>query len=176
MLKHFRSILARLQEIERRQAGDGVRGKISHVDAANHRYRVEIGTDPDGNPVYSPWRPNEQQSGALKGHTPMVVGQQVIMDSPSGDIEQAVIKPGQWDNANPSPSSDGASNTWTFGSGNVTWSDSAITITVGGVTAVLSGAGLEVTGGDVVHDGKSIGATHKHLDVMPGSAKTGVPE
>ena len=51
----------------------------------------------------------------------------------------------------------------------------AFRITVGGVSVVISEAGLEVTGGDVIHNGKSIGSTHTHTGVAPGSSNTGVP-
>lgn len=51
----------------------------------------------------------------------------------------------------------------------------AFNITIGSVTVVISAAGLEVTGGDVIHNGKSIGSTHTHTGVETGSGSTGQP-
>lgn len=50
-----------------------------------------------------------------------------------------------------------------------------LTITIGGVSVVVSDAGVTITGGRVEHDGKNIGSTHRHSDVTPGSSPTGDP-
>jgi hypothetical protein len=51
----------------------------------------------------------------------------------------------------------------------------SVTLTAGGVTLKVSSAGVEITGGQVKHDGKDIGKTHKHSGVQAGAAQTGVP-
>lgn len=44
--------------------------------------------------------------------------------------------------------------------------------TVGGVTWSLTAAGLEQTGGTVIHDGKNIGSTHTHGGILVGGMNT----
>jgi len=45
----------------------------------------------------------------------------------------------------------------------------------GGVNVTINGAGLSITGGDVTHNGVSIGDTHVHTGVIPGGSNTGEP-
>lgn len=72
---------------------------------------------------------------------------------------------------------DQSGNRFIIGAGGIISMHAAIAfnITIGGVTVVISAAGLEVTGGDVVHNGKSIGSTHTHTGVETGSGSTGQP-
>ncbi|GJD65180.1 phage baseplate assembly protein domain-containing protein [Methylobacterium frigidaeris] len=49
-------------------------------------------------------------------------------------------------------------------------------IAVGGVTLTVTKDGLDIRGGKVTHDGKNIGADHKHGGVEAGSANTDVPQ
>jgi phage gp45-like len=46
---------------------------------------------------------------------------------------------------------------------------------VGGVTMILTGDGLAITGGRVTHDGRSIGSDHIHGGVVPGGGTTDIP-
>lgn len=176
LLKAFRALLSRVHELERRVGADKWEGVVSHVDADRQMYRQALGEDPDGNPVYGPWVRNPQMSGALKGHVPMTVGQPSIMELSGGDMQQGTIRPGQWNDDNPSPNSAGDENTWTFGAVRVDLTASGLTLTVGGVTYVFDGNGFVQTGGVQEHDGKNVGSDHKHLDVTSGGDKTGVPE
>jgi len=45
----------------------------------------------------------------------------------------------------------------------------------GGVSMTMSGGGLAITGGTVTHNGKNIGDTHIHTDVVPGGGVSGPP-
>lgn len=173
LIKALRSVLSRLHEIERRVGADKWEGKVSHAEG--NRYRVEMGTDPDGNPVYSPWARNPQMSGALKTHTPMTVGQPAILEVTSGDIQQSTIRPGQWSDDNPAPNDAGDENTVTFGNVTINLLASGVTMSVGGVTFVWDGSGFHQTGGEQNHDGKNVGSDHKHKDVLAGPDKTGEP-
>lgn len=65
--------------------------------------------------------------------------------------------------------------TLTVGGGVVTTKDGEITLTAAGVTLKVSSAGVEISGGNVTHDGTNIGKTHKHSGVQAGSAQTGTP-
>lgn len=48
-------------------------------------------------------------------------------------------------------------------------------IQVGGVNFTISSSGVNITGGQVTHNGRNIGSTHKHGDVEPGIGQTGTP-
>lgn len=50
----------------------------------------------------------------------------------------------------------------------------SLTVKVGGMTCVIDGAGVTVTGGDVVADGISL-KTHKQSGVVPGGGLSDVP-
>lgn len=73
------------------------------------------------------------------------------------------------------PSSDGSASVFKFGAVTITVTSSIAKIVAGGLTVEISGAGFAITGGDVTHDGKDIGATHKHDGVTSGSDETGTP-
>ena len=51
----------------------------------------------------------------------------------------------------------------------------SVTFTCGGTTVVIDAGGVTVTGGKVKHDGKNIGSTHRHTDVLSGPGNTGLP-
>lgn len=63
----------------------------------------------------------------------------------------------------------------TAGTCTFTLTPSGVVIKIGGVTVTINGAGLKVTGGDVVHNVLTIGDTHVHGGVAPGGSNTGVP-
>lgn len=52
----------------------------------------------------------------------------------------------------------------------------SVTFTVQGIKVVISGSGVDITGGNVTHNGKNIGATHVHIDVVPGGGLSGPPK
>lgn len=150
-------------------------GKVTDVDANQHLYRQEIGIDENGQPIKSPWRPYSQHAGALKLHSPPSVGQQMLLISPDGDIEQGIGIPYGWSDANPSPSTDANSIVSTFGDVKESNDGEAYVRTIKGVAYSFSASGLDVKGGKVTHDGKDIGSDHTHSGVQPGGGNTGTP-
>ncbi|NTF32298.1 phage baseplate assembly protein domain-containing protein [Rhizobium skierniewicense] len=52
---------------------------------------------------------------------------------------------------------------------------SAFQVRKGGVSMTISADGVDIQGGTVKHNGKDIGATHRHTGVTSGSSQTGVP-
>jgi len=169
------SVFERLHDHDRRLAASNLRGKVTHVDAEKGLARFEMGKDEDGNPVLSPWLPQAQHAGGLKGHFPLTVGQTVSMSAAAGDVEQGALSPFHWSDANPSPSSSGAENVVTFGNVTLTLAEGSLVASCGGVSVTISASGLHVTGGDVKHDGKSIGKSHAHTGVAPGGGLSGPP-
>ncbi|WP_311276168.1 hypothetical protein [Methylobacterium sp. WCS2018Hpa-22] len=65
--------------------------------------------------------------------------------------------------------------TGTVGKGTMTLKGDTFTVKIGGVTLKVSGDGLEIDGGEVKHNGHSIGDDHKHRNVMTGAAISGPP-
>lgn len=171
----LRSIFERLQEHERRIGGHEWRGKVKEVDPAKQIVRISLGKDDDGGEVLSPWLPYKQTAGAMKFHNPPSVGQVMAIRSEAGDIEQGLAEPYRWNDENVSPSDDGETHKLTFGDVTITITSASVQVQVGGVTHTISAEGLKTTGGRIEHDEKNIGSTHRHEDVMPGSALTGVP-
>lgn len=171
----LRQLLDRVVEAERRGAAQEMRGKVTDVDATKARARIELGKDEDGQPVKSPWIPYKQIAGALKIHQPPTVGETMTLRSASGDVEQGVLEAFHWSDDNPANSTDAQSNVMTFGDCKVTIGTSSIEVEVGGVKATFSGSGFEVTGGEVKHNDKDIGDTHKHSGVISGGDDTGPP-
>lgn len=172
----FGAIFERLQEVNRRIAGSAMMGKVTHVDTAKKRARIEIGKDDDGNPVLSPWRPYAQTSGALKLHNPPSVGQPMRISSANGDIQQGYIEPLQWSDDNPSPSDQGDEHVLTFGSVAVRLRGSEVLLVIAGVSYKWDGSGFHQVGGEIRHNEKIIDDTHTHGGIMPGGASTDVPD
>ncbi len=169
-------LASRVAEIERRLAGAMRHGRVAEVDTKRHRMRLDFGPahGTDGR-FLSPWLPYGQMAGALKVYTPPAVGQQYTALSPSGDFQQAVAMPLTWSDANPSPSSDPEENVVTYGNVRMTLRDDLVQIQVGGVTFKMTSSGIDITGGHICHDGHDIGSTHRHIEVWPGPAVSGVP-
>ena len=165
-------------------------GPVTDVDGAKHRIRMRIGGT-DAAPMKSPWIPYSQIAGDLQSHSMPSVGQQMTMIAPDGDFDQAFALPLTWSNAVPSPSTDPAvdvdvrgttkdtrtasSRTIEVGGASFKIEDGKITLSVGGVTWTLSGAGEATQGGQVTHNDLDVGATHIHGGVTPGGANTGIP-
>jgi hypothetical protein len=57
----------------------------------------------------------------------------------------------------------------------MTLSNGSLTIHAAGITVELTGNGVSITGGEVRHDGRNIGATHTHGGVLVGTQSTDVP-
>ena len=190
-MRELVELASRVADLERRFSGVLRHGTVHEVDPAKAIVRVKYGEDAEGKPFLSPWLPYAQIAGALKIHTPPTVGQQMTSIAPSGDWMQAVALPMHWSDQNKSPSSNGDENVLTYGNVRATIKNDLVRvvvggctlevtgahvkITVGGVTHVIDGSGITTTGGRIEHDGKNIGSTHKHDEVMPGSGLTGHP-
>lgn len=64
-----------------------------------------------------------------------------------------------------------------FGQGGIAVASAkGLTVTVGNVSFAITGAGVDISGGRVRHNGHSIGSDHKHTEVAPGGALSGPPQ
>ncbi len=172
----FRSILAKLAEIERRIAGTDIRGRVTDVDAEKAKARIMIGEDEDGKPVKSPWLPYTQKAGAMKIHSAPSVGEIMAARSSDGDLEQGVLEPFHWSEDNKAPSKNKDEHILKFGDVELTITASGVSATIGGVSFSFTGSGFSQDGGTLIHDNKNIGSDHKHTDVTPGGGLSGNPQ
>lgn len=176
LANEFRALAAGLQEQSRRMAGVEMRGKVKQVDPKKALVRIEIGKDPEGGPVLSPWVPYKQTAGALKLHTPPSVGQVMVIRSETGDVEQGLAEPFRWSEANNAPSTSGDEHVLTFGANvKVTLKSDSLSFKVGSVELRISEEGAEIFGGKVEHNGHDIGDSHRHPGVERGGAITDPP-
>jgi hypothetical protein len=168
-------LIERLVDHERRIGASGTSGKVTDVDPAKGLARIEIGKDSEGNSVKGPWQPYAQTAGGLKLHSPPAVGQTMMIAAPSGDIEQGVLSPLHWSDANQSPSDDGDKHVLTIGGVTISLAGDGLTISVGGTTYSFTSAGSSQIGGFVKHDGVNIGKDHVHEGVESGNNLSGTP-
>jgi phage baseplate assembly protein V len=183
-----------LPDMERRTANAIRYGRIMAVDYANARVRVKSG---DIESAWLPWSTG-RASGAKRRWDPPEVGEQVVMLSPGGDMRQAVVLTGVFQQSAGAPSDSADKDTTVYGDGTVVEYDrgsrtllvnfggtsitarpAAITLTVGGVSLAVSASGVAITGGMVTHNGTNIGDTHTHEgspSAPPGPrSNTGAP-
>ncbi|QUS57354.1 phage baseplate assembly protein V [Pseudovibrio brasiliensis] len=195
----FAELHFEVAEIKRRLASRTREGVITEVDAAKGKARVRL-TDSDS-PMLTGWLPwTEPASGANKTHNPPSVGQQVTINSESGDLTDARIGAALPSEGNPRPSAKGddyvlaqvgATKIIISGGGEqlklsvgnaaITLVDGQMTFSVAGTSITLSPSGITTTGdvdlngGYVKSEGTTIDHTHIHSGVTPGPSKTGAP-
>jgi len=174
-MREIVELAARIAELERRFSGMMRHGTVEEVDTSKHRVRLKFGTDVEGRPFLSPWIPYAQMAGALRAHVPPSVGQQFTLMAPAGDWQQGVAVPFTWSNQNPAPSESGDENVLTYGDVRMTLKDGLVEIKAGGVAINFTSDGVAISGGEVSHDGKNIGATHTHGGVALGTSETEAP-
>lgn len=156
-MKMLIELLARAAQNDLRVANAKSYGRVTDVGTGARigMIRVEMGENEDG-PVKSPWIKWGQAAGALKLHSLPSVGQQVTLDCPNGDWEQATASPFTWSDDNPSPSGQINEHVLTFGSVRLTIRGQQTLIEVGGakidatsakVEMSLGGRSVEIAGG-----------------------------
>lgn len=184
LTSHMLHLYQRVQSLEQREAGSQRPGTVAEVSADGARYRVRIGGT-DAEPYLSPWIPQAQSAGALKGHTPATVGQQVQVLAPAGDLRRAFFVPFTWSDANAAPSNSATENVWTFGQFRAELRSGEYVVTVPKfritgdveITGDMTLTGnADFAGGRVTSNGHRIDGTHKHHGIQRGSARTDPPE
>jgi phage baseplate assembly protein V len=102
-----------LPDMERRIANAIRYGTIMAVDLAKRRVRVKSG---DIESTWLPWPAGRAGAGKRRWDPPEV-GEQVVMLSPSGDLRQAAVIPGLYQDTHDSPSSSADKDHVTYGDG-----------------------------------------------------------
>lgn len=90
-------------------------GTIMAVDLAKRRVRVKSG---EIETTWLPWPAGRAGAGKRRWDPPEV-GEQVVMISPGGDMRQARVIPGIYQDAHDAPTSDGNKDHATYGDGTV---------------------------------------------------------
>lgn len=164
-------------ELRRRQSQMLRRGTVHAIRAGGNEVQIKLGTDDDGQPILTPWLPVSGGNGAgAKTRHAYTVGEHVMLQNPDGDWQGAEVSPSNHHQAGASPSTVAGEHVLHDGGGvRMAIKSGTLTVTAGGTTWTFAGAGLQQTGGDVTHDGKSIGSSHTHTGVEPGGGQTGTP-
>lgn len=174
-----------LPDLERRMANTVRDGTIMAVDLAKRRVRVRSGSIET---TWLPWPAGRAGAGKRRWDPPEV-GEQVVMISPGGDLRQARVIPGVYQDAHDAPSSDGNKDMVAYGDGTVIEYDrgshtlladlgpakihadrTKIELTMGGVVFRLSGGKVTIVG-DIEHHGAfaSTGSSFTHNSKNVGS-------
>ncbi|MEE2953265.1 MAG: baseplate assembly protein [Pseudomonadota bacterium] len=180
MSDQFAALWARISQLETLIGQMVQRGPVVERDA-KRGYRIQTGTDLDGNPVLSPWQPHPESG---KTSIPMPLGQNVGILNPTGDPRQGYPLRVGYSDKQPSPSEDMDENVLIDDAGvrmvaaggrlSITC-EAGVFVTCGDVTHHITTEGVTTTGGSMSHDGLDVGSSHKHTKVMPGGGVSGVP-
>lgn len=146
-------------------------GPVEKVDAEKG-FRLKLGEGSDGEPFLSPWYPHPESGGKTKTWAPLSKGQVVGVLNPVGDPRQGVLLRAGFSDENPPPSQSLEENVFTAFGLKATVKDGKLVIDG---DLIVHGA-VDITGARVTHNDKNIGSTHRHHDVEPGPALTGVPD
>ena len=150
-----------LPDMARRLANVVRVGTIAVVDLGARRVRVKSG---DILTAWLPWASGSANAGK-RSWSPPEAGEQVTMISPGGDLGQAIVIPGIYQDAYDAPSSDASKDTTTYSDGTVIEYDRAthtltadlgdslikatreeITLSVGSAGIKITSAGVEIIG------------------------------
>jgi phage baseplate assembly protein gpV len=163
-----------LEELKR-VVGNLIRtGTVEDADPQKG-YRLNFGTDEDGQPVKSPWYPYPESGGPTKSWMPLGKGQVMTAINPAGDSRQGFLVRGGFCDQFPQPSQSLDENVFSFGDVRITVNKDSATLAVDEVKLVVSRDGVAMAKGKITHNKKNIGDTHTHGGVMAGSAQTGAP-
>lgn len=116
-----------------------------------------------------PWM---QRSGSIRDWDPPTAGERVLMLSPGGDPGRAMILPGGYSEQYGQPHNKLGEARRQIGAASDTFSGSQRVIEA--QLIILRGT-VRIEGPGLTHNGVNVGDTHKHTDVMPGGALTGLP-
>ncbi|MBY5709707.1 phage baseplate assembly protein [Rhizobium leguminosarum] len=104
-----------------------------------------------------------------------IKGAKAFLLQPNGDADQAYVFGGEHPAHRPSDLPAGGTAIYDSSGNIISLVGTSIRVKSGGVLMVISPDGVAITGGTVTHNGKDIGDTHRHGDVVSGSDDTGVP-
>lgn len=160
---------AELGDLQRRLANIFRVGKVAEVNLGTGRVRVSF---QGATSNWLPWMTS--RAGAVKDWNPPAVGEQVVVCSPSGELEAGFVMAGSINyDGNPAPDSRANVQKITLPAGG------SYEITVGGMTMTIAGGKITLNGDIEVTGDVKAGAislkNHKHGGVAVGGSQTGTP-
>lgn len=169
VVRLVRQMSFRLTELERAQANVLRPGKVLAVDHDKKLVQVDTGIEP------APWRPWLDHSGSLREWKPPVVGQKVMMFSPSGDIANGFVLAGGFSDQFPAPHDKaGEYRLAEVGNAAIDIKDGEIVLTVGGKRVVITADEIVTYGKTRLNNGTArihrMGDTDTDGDTMLGGA------
>jgi len=174
-----------LTELDRRLSNLIRFGTIAQADYATAKVRVKAGD------ILTDWLPwmTQRAGGDISWHAPEV-GEQVVILSPSGELNQGVVMAGLFQTAHPQPVNTPEKQHTLYKDGAVFEYDRQAhhlkaVLPAGATVELIADGGIAITGDitltgtltasvDVIANGISL-HNHKHGGVSVGSAKTDVP-
>jgi hypothetical protein len=107
MADDVQAVLREIADLKRRLANVVRVGSVHEVKSAGNerKMRVNMGNDPDGKPILSPWLNSGGGDGKsdAREEKRFSEGQNVLLISPDGDFRQAHVFAGAENNAHPRP-------------------------------------------------------------------------
>lgn len=190
-----------LPDLERRSANMVRFGVVEEIDFAQRRVKVRSG---ELLTAWLPWSAGRSGAGKRRWDAPEV-GEQVVMLAPAGDLTQAAVLPGFYQDAYDAPSSNPDQDRTEYGDGTVlqydrgtstlladlggatiTATPSMIRFAVGGVSLTITAGGLSIEGnisqdGSITSSGDHVAGSislqnHTHSGVDPGPGSSGPPQ
>lgn len=158
-----------ISEGDRRGGGSYRLGTVTAFDAARCRVRVRL--DDGVETAWLPWA--ALSAGLLKIWNPPALGEQIQVQSPSGDLHNAVACPSVFCEANPAPSHNPEHTllAWADG-GYIRYERDTHRMYLGAQCGVRIDGDLIVSG-DVMTSSVSLNS-HVHGGVQPGGGLTGM--
>ena len=155
-----------LPDLERRVANMVRIGTIMSVDLAARRVRIKSG---EIETAWLRWPAGRASAGKRRWDAPEV-GEQVVMIAPTGDMRQAVVLPGMYQDAYDAPTSDANKDHATYGDGTVIEYDRGshtLLVDLGPtkITADRTKLVLECNGSKIELDASGIKLTGVRLDL-----------
>lgn len=165
-------LYGRLAESERRSRNRKRTGTIAEVGTGDNagKYRVKLG-EQGGKPYLSGWmKPRTLGAGGVKIDVLLSEGEQVDVNSETGDLADGTIDLSTYSEANARENVDTPLHI-KIGDTVIAAGGGAVTITA---TSIKIIGAVEFTG-TVTSNGKDISSTHKHGGVVTGGAITATP-
>jgi hypothetical protein len=169
LLKMLNTMNARLESLERNSNNMVREGRIVEADPSKNAYVIDA-SGIKTNPI-----PQSSLAGDVVDHVSASVGQRVMVISPGGDIGKAFFIPAGYTDDVPQPNGSEKTAYRKIGDLVINSSENGFSVMLGSVGFELTASGVTFIGGQVKHDEKDIGKTHKHLGVVPGGGITDVP-
>lgn len=177
----LRGHASKIENLDRRVATIFMVGQVDQSQGDKHRVVFDEKDASTGEAFKSPLLRRANASGAAgaghKERSRLAIGETVGVINPNGEIgkHSRIIPYGPTDDSGEPQGDDGFARIFSEGNTSFAIKDGEVRIKVGGVSMSITAAGVDVTGGHIKHDGKSIDKTHIHGGVVMGGDTTAVP-